>query len=111
MSPGARARAHALSLELEKEIKPLQNLRIHRGISQEEMARRMGKSQARISKMENSTNIGLETLFQSVEALGGRVKIIAEFPGENHEMAFADLHKKKNQERRDSKSAKNFVSS
>jgi predicted XRE-type DNA-binding protein len=61
----------------------LAQLRQGQGLSQTEIARRMGVSQPRISQLE-SGDIGqleVDTLSRYVTALGGRLKLVADFEG------------------------------
>ncbi|MEO5330086.1 MAG: helix-turn-helix transcriptional regulator [Magnetococcus sp. THC-1_WYH] len=50
------------------------------GISQEEMAGRLGVGQAAISKIENRDDPQLNTLIRYCEALGGRLELVVTFP-------------------------------
>ena len=57
----------------------LQQLREARDISQEEVARTMGISQAALSRLEHRLNITIGTLQRYIEALGGRLEVRAVF--------------------------------
>jgi len=50
--------------------------------TQVEVARHMGVDQSRVSRIERGENIELATLRAYVEALGGRVKVVADFGDE-----------------------------
>ena len=52
------------------------------GMTQVELAKTMGVSQNRISRMENGDlgSMSLDTLRRYVEALGGRLTLVAELP-------------------------------
>jgi DNA-binding XRE family transcriptional regulator len=68
----------------------LQALREHRNLSQETLAKLMQLSQAAISKTEHRGDLLLSTLQSFIEALGGELRISAEFPTETIEL---DLHR------------------
>ena len=57
----------------------LQQLREARDISQEEIARIMGISQAALSRLERRPNITIGTLQRYIEALGGELEVRAVF--------------------------------
>jgi DNA-binding Xre family transcriptional regulator len=57
----------------------LQQLREARDISQEEVARTMGISQAALSRLEHRPNITIGTLQRYIEALGGQLEVRAVF--------------------------------
>ncbi|MFC0866175.1 helix-turn-helix domain-containing protein [Sphaerimonospora cavernae] len=64
----ARQRAHQLA-----------EARRRRGLRQEDVAQAMGVSQARISQIENGVVSEVATLAAYVAALGGQLKIVADF--------------------------------
>lgn len=51
--------------------------------TQVDVARDMGVSQAAVSELERGTldRTGVDTIRRYVEALGGRVRVVADFPG------------------------------
>lgn len=53
------------------------------GLTQVELARSIGVSQNRVSRMENGdlATMGLDAIRRYVEALGGRLSMVAELPG------------------------------
>ena len=59
----------------------LRELRKAMGTTQEQLAARMGKPQAAISRMEAQSDMLMSTLGQVVEGMGGRLSIVAEMPG------------------------------
>ena len=87
MSPAARERSHRLAQGMLDEM-PLRKLRLERGFSQEDISRRLGVSQARVSKVERHADLCIQTLYSIVEAMGGRLKIVAEFPDGAREISF-----------------------
>ena len=58
----------------------LQDLRKEKGKTQEQMAKLMGMSQSALSKMEHQQDMKLSTLVRIIRALGGELKMIAQFP-------------------------------
>lgn len=77
--PDATKRRRVARLELEGELRlhELRSALIRE--TQAELARRLGVSQAAISKLENSGDPKISTLVAYVEALGGRLRVSAEF--------------------------------
>lgn len=65
----------------------LQRLREHREVSQETLADLMRVSQATVSKTERREDMLLSTLRNFVEALGGRLQVVAKFPSETIELS------------------------
>jgi DNA-binding transcriptional regulator YiaG len=65
----------------------LQRLREHCEISQEALAEILQVSQATVSKMERREDVLLSTLRSFVEALGGRLQLVAKFPTETIELS------------------------
>ena len=58
----------------------LKRLREMRRITQEELARSLEIQQASVSKVEGRGDMRLSTLYKFVEALGGRLELVARFP-------------------------------
>ncbi len=71
----ARRKTEALSTALQ-----LGELRKRRGLTQEDLAERLGAHQSGISRLEKRTNVHVETLREVVEAMGGTLEITARFP-------------------------------
>ena len=69
--------------ELSKEI-DLQNLRQALELTQNQLADTLKVNQAAISKMENQSDMYISTLRRFLGAMGGKLKIVAEFP--DHEI-------------------------
>jgi DNA-binding XRE family transcriptional regulator len=59
---------------------PLHELRRARKLSQEQLAEELGATQPEISKIENRTDMYVSTLRRFVEAMGGKLEIVAHFP-------------------------------
>ena len=66
--------------ELVAEELTLQELRRAKKMTQVKLARKLGVAQKQISEMEKRTDMHISTLRRSVEALGGKLSLIAEFP-------------------------------
>lgn len=79
MSPEAIARSNKRVKKLMKEM-PLHELRRARGISQEALAKILKTKQPSIAKLEKRTDIYISTLREAIEAMGGRLDIVAGFP-------------------------------
>lgn len=65
---------------------PLAAIREAAGITQSEMAARLGKSQAAVSKFEGRGDFLLSTLFRHVCAVGGELNISVETPNSHFEL-------------------------
>jgi predicted XRE-type DNA-binding protein len=73
-APGAEERV----TEIEEELRlaaGLTSLREQAGLSQRELAERIGVSQPRVAAIEQSRNVTIDVLEQYVEALGGRLEV------------------------------------
>jgi transcriptional regulator with XRE-family HTH domain len=83
LSPARRKKVEARAAELIAEEMTLQELRRARKLTQVRMAKKLGVSQDGISKLEKRSDLLLSTLRKTVEALGGRLSLVAEFPDRN----------------------------
>ena len=79
MSPESRARAEARALAMLNEM-PLAELRRARGLSQKALAELLDVQQPSIARLEKRTDMYLSTLRSHIEAMGGRLEVIARFP-------------------------------
>lgn len=79
MPPEQRARIQR-RVEAELAAIELSELRALRGITQEELAERIGTRQANVSQMERRADMRISTLRQVIEAMGGELVITARFP-------------------------------
>ena len=68
-------------------IERLTQLRETRGVTQEEVARAWEVSQGHVSRTERRDTIYLSTLASYVSALGGKLRLVAEFPDQQVELA------------------------
>jgi len=58
----------------------LQELRRARALTQVSMAKSLGVAQKQISEIEKRTDMHISTLRRSIEAMGGTLSLVAEFP-------------------------------
>ncbi len=58
----------------------LRELRQARSMTQVRMAKSLGVAQKQISEIEKRTDMHISTLRRSIEALGGTLSLVAEFP-------------------------------
>ena len=79
-SPARRKKVAARAAQLVAEEMTLQELRRARKLTQVRMAKALGISQDGISKLEKRSDLLLSTLRKSIEAMGGRLSLVAEFP-------------------------------
>lgn len=79
MDPDRLARAKGRARDMIAEML-LAELRRHAGMTQEELAAALGIKQPSLSKVESQTDMHVSTLRNLVEALGGRLEIIAHMP-------------------------------
>lgn len=99
MSPESRARAQEKFNQLVKEM-PLEELRVARELTQEQLAGTLGISQAAVSKLERRADMYVSTLAHFVKAMGGDLQIRADFPdGEVSITRLGDLKRTRTAER------------
>jgi DNA-binding XRE family transcriptional regulator len=79
MTPEQRAIADAHAKEMMQEML-LAELRKHAGLTQEEVATKLGIRQPSLSKLESQDDMQLTTLNRLIEALGGKLELIAHMP-------------------------------
>lgn len=82
MSPERRERNRSGSEAIDQEI-TLQELRAIRQQSQSDVARSMSVLQPAVAKLERRGDMYVSNLARYVEALGGKLVITAEFPGQS----------------------------
>jgi transcriptional regulator with XRE-family HTH domain len=80
LSPGRRKKVEARAAQLIAEQMTLQELRRAREFTQVRIAKELGISQDGISKLEKRSDLLLSTLRKTVEAMGGSLSLVAEFP-------------------------------
>jgi DNA-binding XRE family transcriptional regulator len=79
-SPAQRKKAEARAAELIAEEMTLRQLRKGRRLTQVRMAKALGISQDGVSRLEKCSDLLLSTLRKTVEAMGGNLSLVAEFP-------------------------------
>ena len=79
MEPARVARAQKRTAQLLGEM-PLQELRTATQQTQQQLAAILEKKQAEISKIEHRADMYVSTLTSYIEAMGGRLDIVARFP-------------------------------
>jgi transcriptional regulator with XRE-family HTH domain len=91
-TPKERAKVKARTAALiEKEL-TLRDLRQAEHLTQERMAELMGVEQENVSRLERRADLLLSTLSSYVAAMGGKLRLIAEFPNrEPVAIALADI--------------------
>jgi DNA-binding XRE family transcriptional regulator len=80
VSPERRKKIEARAAQLVAEELTLQELRRARKLTQVRMAKALGIGQDGVSKLEKRADLMLSTLRKSVEAMGGKLSLVAEFP-------------------------------
>jgi len=79
--PAARRRKiEKRAQQLIAEEMTLQELRRARALTQVEMAKTLGIAQKQISEIEKRTDMHISTLRRSIEAMGGTLSLVAQFP-------------------------------
>ena len=79
MSPESQARAQTRAQMMLAEM-PLNELRQARGLSQKMLAEVLHVQQPSVAKIERRTDMYLSTLRSHIEAMGGRLEVVAQFP-------------------------------
>ena len=80
LSPAQRKKVEARAAELIAEEMTLQELRKARKLTQVSMAKELGITQDSVSRLEKRSDLLLSTLRKTVEAMGGNLSLVAEFP-------------------------------
>jgi transcriptional regulator with XRE-family HTH domain len=80
LSPAQRRKVEARAAQLIAEEMTLRELRQARKLTQLRVARTLGITQDSVSRLEKRSDLLLSTLRKTVEAMGGSLSLIAEFP-------------------------------
>lgn len=80
LSPAQRKKVEARAAELIAEEMTLRELRHARKLTQVRMAKKLGITQDSVSRLEKRSDLLLSTLRKTVEAMGGNLSLVAEFP-------------------------------
>jgi transcriptional regulator with XRE-family HTH domain len=75
-----RAKVTARANELIGEEMALQHVRKALDLTQEQMAKLLGIGQDSVSRIESRSDLLISTLQSYIEAMGGSLKVVAEFP-------------------------------
>jgi hypothetical protein len=80
LAPERRARIETRAKELIEEEMTLRDLRSVQHLTQTRVAELLGIEQDSVSRMERRSDMQLSTMSSYVEAMGGKLRLIAEFP-------------------------------
>lgn len=80
-TPEAAAKVEAYKSAM-RDVLAIEELRAGRRLTQEQVAKALGVSQANVSQIEHQDNVYLRTLNSYIEALGGQLEVRAVFPDE-----------------------------
>jgi len=80
LGPARRKKVAARAAELIAEEMTLRELRHARKLTQVKMAKTLGVTQDSVSRLEKRSDLLLSTLRKTVEAMGGKLSLVAEFP-------------------------------
>src|SRR6516225_1477918 len=80
LSPAERKRVKDRAAEIIAEEMSLRDLRKARKLTQARIAKKLGITQDSVSRLEKRSDLLLSTLRKTVKAMGGDVRIVAEFP-------------------------------
>ena len=77
---GRKRKIEKRAAELVAEEMTLQELRRACEITQVKLAESLGVAQKQVSEIEKRTDMHISTLRRSIEAMGGKLSLVAEFP-------------------------------
>ena len=80
LSPAQRKKVESRAAQLIAEEMTLRELRHARKLTQVKMAKTLGVTQDSVSRLEKRSDLLLSTLRKTVEAMGGNLSLVAEFP-------------------------------
>ena len=80
LSPAQRKKIEARAAQLIAEEMTLRELRHARRLTQVKMAKTLGITQDSVSRLEKRSDLLLSTLRKTIEAMGGNLSLVAEFP-------------------------------
>ena len=80
LSVARRKKVELRAAELIAEEMTLRDLRKARALTQARMAEQLGITQDGVSRLEKRSDLLLSTLRKTVEAMGGSLSLVAEFP-------------------------------
>ena len=80
LPPAERKKVEARAAEMIAEEMTLRELRHARKLTQVRVAKKPGITQDSVSRLEKRSDVLLSTLRKTVEAMGGNLSLVAEFP-------------------------------
>jgi transcriptional regulator with XRE-family HTH domain len=80
LRPAQRKKIEARAAQLIAEEMTLRELRHARKLTQVRMAKALGITQDSVSRLEKRSDLLLSTLRKTVQAMGGNLSLVAEFP-------------------------------
>lgn len=80
LSPAQRRKIESRAAQLVAEEMTLRELRKARKLTQVRVAKKLGITQDSVSRLEKRSDLLLSTLRKTVEAMGGSLSLVAEFP-------------------------------
>ena len=80
LSPSQRKKVETRAAELKAEEMTLRELRHARKLTQVRMAKKLGITQDSVSRLEQRSDLLLSTLRKTIEAMGGHLSLVAQFP-------------------------------
>src|SRR6478609_12229135 len=80
LSPAQRKRVETRAADLIAEEMTLRELRRARKLTQVRMAKALGITQDSVSRLEKRSDLLLSTLRKTINAMGGNLSLVAEFP-------------------------------
>jgi DNA-binding XRE family transcriptional regulator len=80
LNPERRVRIEAMTAELVAEESSLRDLRQALALTQEHVAEILGVGQESVSRLEKRSDLLLSTLSGYIKAMGGELRLVAEFP-------------------------------
>ena len=80
LPPERQKRTKARASEILATEMSLSTLRLAREMTQSSLAEQLGINQENVSRTEKRTDLLLSTLTKYVEGMGGKLRIVAEFP-------------------------------
>lgn len=88
LSPAERKKVEDRAGEIVAEEMSLRQLRKARKLTQARVAKVLGVTQDSVSRLEKRSDLLLSTLRKTVKAMGGEVRIVAEFPDQRPVVLF-----------------------
>ncbi len=80
LSPAERRKVQNRAADIIAEEMSLRDLRKARKLTQARLAKTLGITQDSVSRLEKRSDLLISTLRKTVKAMGGDVRIVAEFP-------------------------------